>query len=59
VGKALFLLANIYKKYTIIEQGEGYVKKLKEPIKVRLSFIDDLDLLNIAIMEAKNRKKWN
>lgn len=49
----------IYKKYTIIEQGEGYVKKLKEPIKVRLSFIDDLDLLNITIMEAKNRKKWN
>jgi len=49
----------IYKKYTIVERGEGYVKKLREPIKYSVSFIDDEDLLEIAIMEAKNRKKWS
>ena len=49
----------IYKKYTIVERGEGFVKKLREPIKYSVSFIDDEDLLEIAIMEAKNRKKWS
>ncbi len=49
----------VYKKYSIVERGEGYVKKLREPIKYNVSFIDDLDLLEIAIMEAKNRKKWS
>ncbi len=48
-----------YKKYTTVERGEGYVKKLKEPIKYSVSFIDDEDLLEMAIMEAKNRKKWS
>ena len=48
-----------YKKYTIIERGEGYVKKLREPITYKVNFIDDTDLLNMAIMEAKNRKKWS
>ena len=49
----------VYKKYTIVEQGEGYVKKLREPIQVKLSFIDDENLLELAIFEAKNRKKWS
>ena len=49
----------VYKKYSVVERGEGYVKKLREPIKYAVSFIDDLDLLEIAIMEAKNRKKWS
>jgi len=49
----------IYKKYTIVERGEGYVKKLREPIKYTVSFIDDESLLEIVIMEAKNRKKWS
>ncbi len=48
----------VYKKYSVIEQGEGYVKKLREPIQYRVSFIDDESLLEIVIMEAKNRKKW-
>ncbi len=49
----------VYKKYSIVERSEGYVKKLREPIKYNVSFIDDEDLLEIAIMEAKNRKKWS
>lgn len=47
-----------YKKYTIVERGEGYVKKLRESIKYSVSFIDNEDLLNMAIMEAKNRRKY-
>ena len=49
----------VYKKYTIVERGEGYVKKLREPIQYKVSFIDDESLLEITIMEAKNRKKWS
>uniref|UniRef100_A0A6M3KL31 Uncharacterized protein n=1 Tax=viral metagenome TaxID=1070528 RepID=A0A6M3KL31_9ZZZZ len=49
----------VYIKYTIVERGEGYVKKLREPIRYSVSFIDDESLLEIAIMEAKNRKKWS
>ena len=49
----------VYKKYTKVEEGYGWVKKLREPITVKLSFIDDEDLLELAIMEAKNRKKWS
>jgi len=48
-----------YKKYTIIERGEGYIKKMREPIQVKLNFIDNEDLLKMAIVEAKNKKKWN
>jgi len=46
-----------YKKYTVIERGDGYIKKRVEPITVTLSFMDDEDLLYMAIVEAKNRKK--
>ena len=49
----------VYKKYTVIEQGAGYVKKLREPIQVKLSFIDTESLLELAVFEAKNRKKWS
>lgn len=45
-----------YKKYTVVERGEGYVKKLREPLKVTSNFIDDESLLEMAIMEAKLRK---
>ena len=48
-----------YKKYTVVERGEGYVKKLREPIQCKVSFIDDESLLELAIFEAKNRKKWS
>lgn len=48
----------VYKKYTVIEKGEGYVKKLREPIVTKLSFIDDEDLLQMTIMEGKNRQKY-
>ena len=46
-----------YKKYTRIEAGYDWVKKLREHKTVRLTFIDDEDLLNMAIMEAKLRRK--
>ena len=49
----------VYKKYTVVERGEGYVKKLREPIQYKVSFIDDESLLELAIFEAKNRKKWS
>ncbi len=49
----------VYKRYTVVERGEGYVKKLREPIQYKVSFIDDESLLEITIMEAKNRKKWS
>ena len=48
-----------YKRYTKVAEGYGWVKKLREPIIVRLSFIDGEDLLDLAIFEAKNRKKWS
>jgi len=49
----------VYKKYSVVERGEGYVKKLREPIQYKVSFIDDKSLLDLAIFEAKNRQKWN
>ena len=49
----------VYKRYTVVERGEGYVKKLREPIQYKVSFIDDESLLEITIIEAKNRKKWS
>ena len=48
-----------YKKYTVIERGEGYIRKLREPKRVTLSFIDDESLLSLAVIEAKNRQKWS
>lgn len=48
-----------YKKYTVIERGEGYIRKLREPKRVTLSFIDDESLLFLAVIEAKNRQKWS
>jgi hypothetical protein len=48
----------VYKKYTEVERGEGYVKKLREPKQVRLNFMDNDDMLNMAIAEAKTRKKY-
>ena len=47
-----------YVKYTVVERGEDYVKKLKERIPVRRCFIDNQDLLDMSIAEAKNRKKY-
>ena len=46
-----------YFKYTIVEEGEGYVKKLKERIDVKRCFIDNQDLLDMSIAEAKARMK--
>jgi hypothetical protein len=48
----------VYKKYTVVERGEGYVKKLREPKQVRLNFMDDESLLEMTIMEANARKKY-
>ena len=42
-----------YLKYTIIEKGKGYVKKLRERISVKRCFIDNQDLLDMSIAEAK------
>lgn len=47
-----------YYKYTIIEKGYGYVKKLKEKISVKRCFIDNESLLEMNIMEAKARMKY-
>lgn len=46
-----------YIKSTVIERGQNYVKKLKERIIVKRCFIDNQDLLEIAIMEAKRRMR--
>lgn len=46
-----------YMKYTIVEEGYGYVKKLREKIYVKRCFIDNQNMLNVAIMEAKIRMK--
>lgn len=45
-----------YIKYSVVEQGEGYVKKLRERIEVRRCFIDNQDLLEMSIAEAKARR---
>lgn len=50
-------MADSYMKYTIVERGEGYVKKLRERIDVRRCFIDNQDLLDMSIAEAKTRIK--
>ena len=46
-----------YMKYTIVEEGVGYVKKLRERIPIRRCFIDNQDLLDMSIAEAKTRMK--
>lgn len=51
--------ADRYIKYTVIERGEGYVKKLRESVEVKRNFIDDKNLLEIAIYEGRNRQKWS
>ena len=45
-----------YIKYSVVEKGEGYVKKLRERIEVRRCFIDNQDLLEMSIAEAKARR---
>ena len=52
------IVMKAYKKYTKVEEGYGYVKKLRESIPYKVSFIDDQDLLEMSIMEAKNRRKY-
>jgi hypothetical protein len=47
-----------YMKYTIVERGEGFVKKLRERVAIRRCFIDNQDLLEMNIAEAKARKKY-
>ena len=47
-----------YVKYTVVERGEGYVKKARERIPVARCFIDNVDMLEMAIAEAKTRKKY-
>lgn len=51
-------MARSYTKYAIVEQGQGYVKKLRERIPVKTCFIDNQDLLEMAIAEAKMRLKY-
>ncbi len=50
-------MADSYMKYTVVERGEGYVKKLRERISLRRCFIDNQDLLDMSIAEAKTRMK--
>ena len=50
-------MADSYYKYTIVERGPDYIKKLKERIDVRRCFIDNVDLLEMSIAEAKARQK--
>lgn len=45
-----------YKKYTVVERGEGYVKKQREQIKINRDFIEDEDILDMIIAEAKHRR---
>jgi hypothetical protein len=47
-----------YKKYTTIEKGEGYIKKLRENTAVKLNFIDNNEVLQMTIIEAKTRQKY-
>ena len=54
-----FAPSDSYIKYTTVERGEGYVKKLRERIKVNRCFIDDENLLEMAIVEAKTRQKYH
>lgn len=48
-----------YFKYTKVEEGYGWVKKLKEKVVVKRCFIDDEDMLNMSIAECKTRKKYS
>ena len=50
-------MADSYLKYTVIERGEGFVKKSRERIPVRRCFIDNQDLLDMSIAEAKARMR--
>jgi hypothetical protein len=50
-------MADSYYKYTVVERGPDYVKKLKERIDVRCCFIDNVDLLEMSIAEAKIRQR--
>lgn len=51
--------ADSYYKYTVVERGHGYIKKLKERVNIRRCFIDNIDLLEMSIAEAKTRRKYN
>jgi hypothetical protein len=50
-------MADSYMKYTIVERGEGFVKKLRERISVNRCFIDNQDLLEMSIAEARARSR--
>ena len=53
-----FCAEDSYIKYTVVERGADFVKKLREKIKVNRCFVDDENLLYMAVAEAKNRKKY-
>ena len=50
-------MADSYLKYTIVERTENSIKKLRERIPIRRCFIDNQDLLDMSIAEAKTRMK--
>ena len=47
-----------YMKYTIVKKEQNIVTKRKEQIAVKRCFIDNEDLLYMAIVESKNRMKY-